>query len=98
VGSSAPRTPPAPDDPERLTCWRELGREVIAVESTLRDIDRNLDTGHDLGAETEILPALQAIFHDREHPSRLVLPIVPRQDLFGMPARGCSGLGWQPGP
>jgi hypothetical protein len=25
-----------------------------------------------------MLPALQTIFHDREHPSRLVLPIVPR--------------------
>jgi hypothetical protein len=78
VGSSAPRTPPAPGDCERLTCWRELARQAIAVESTLRDIDRNLDTGHDLGAETEMLPALQAIFHDLEHPSCLVVPIAPR--------------------
>ena len=41
--------------------------------------DRNLNTGHELGADAEMLPAMQTIFHDREHPSRLVLPIVPRK-------------------
>jgi predicted acyl esterase len=39
---------------------------------------RHPQTGHALGADAELLPALQPVFHDREHPSRLVLPLVPR--------------------
>ena len=57
------RAPPAPDDPERLTRWREPGRAASTVDSTLRDIDRNLNTGHELGADAEMRPALQTIFH-----------------------------------
>jgi predicted acyl esterase len=72
------RAPPAPDDPERLTRWWEPGWAASTVDSALRDIDRNLNTGHELGADAEMRPALQTIFHDREHPSRLVLPVVPR--------------------
>jgi len=68
----------APGDAERLTRWWELGREAVTVDSTLRVMDHNLNTGHEFGADTEMLSALQTIFHDREHPSRLVLPIVPR--------------------
>ncbi|MBW3632646.1 MAG: hydrolase, partial [Chloroflexi bacterium] len=53
----------------------------IALEvssSNFPRFDRNLNTGHELGADAEMLPAVQTIFHDAEHPSRLVLPIVPR--------------------
>lgn len=39
---------------------------------------RNLNTGGDLAAETEMVPAEQAIYHDPEHPSALVLPVIPR--------------------
>jgi putative CocE/NonD family hydrolase len=39
--------------------------------------DRNPNTGHDLGADTELVVAHQSILHDREHPSHVVLPIVP---------------------
>lgn len=39
---------------------------------------RNLNTGGDLAAETEMVPAEQTIYHDTEHPSALVLPIIPR--------------------
>ena len=66
--------------------WRSenewpLARAAIGLEvssSNFPRFDRNLNTGHELGADAEMLPALQTIFHDREHPSRLVLPIVPR--------------------
>ncbi len=39
--------------------------------------DRNPNTGHDLGADAELVVAHQTILHDREHPSHVVLPIVP---------------------
>ena len=53
-----------------------IGLEVSS--SNFPRFDRNLNTGHELGVDSEMLPAMQTIFHDREHPSRLVLPIVPR--------------------
>jgi putative CocE/NonD family hydrolase len=39
--------------------------------------DRNPNTGHDLGADSEMVIAHQTILHDAEHPSHVVLPIVP---------------------
>jgi putative CocE/NonD family hydrolase len=53
-----------------------IGLEVSS--SNFPRFDRNLNTGHELGADAEMLPAIQTIYHDRERPSRLVLPIVPR--------------------
>jgi hypothetical protein len=40
--------------------------------------DRNPNTGHDFGADAELAKAEQSIFHDREHPSHVLLPIIPR--------------------
>jgi putative CocE/NonD family hydrolase len=40
--------------------------------------DRNPNTGHDFGVDTELAVAHQTILHDREHPSYVVLPIVPQ--------------------
>ncbi|MBI2206475.1 MAG: CocE/NonD family hydrolase [Candidatus Rokubacteria bacterium] len=40
--------------------------------------DRNPNTGHALGADAELRPAMQTIRHDATHPSHVVLPIVPR--------------------
>jgi putative CocE/NonD family hydrolase len=53
-----------------------IGLEVSS--SNFPRFDRNLNTGHELGADAEMRPALQTVFHDAERPSRLVLPIVPR--------------------
>ena len=39
--------------------------------------DRNLNTGHDLGADSEGVVAQQQILHDAEHPSYVTLPLVP---------------------
>jgi putative CocE/NonD family hydrolase len=39
--------------------------------------DRNPNTGHDFGVDSELSPARQAILHDAAHPSRLLLPLVP---------------------
>lgn len=40
--------------------------------------DRNPNTGHEFGADTELVVARQEILHDREHPSCVLLPVVPR--------------------
>jgi len=40
--------------------------------------DRNPNTGHDFGVDDELAVAHQTILHDREHPSYVVLPIVPQ--------------------
>lgn len=39
--------------------------------------DRNPNTGHDFGVDDELAVAHQTILHDAEHPSHVVLPIVP---------------------
>ena len=41
--------------------------------------DRNPNTGHNFGVDTELATAHQTILHDRDHPSYVVLPIVPKQ-------------------
>jgi len=40
--------------------------------------DRNLNTGKSAGTDTEFVKATNTIYHDSEHPSALVLPVVPR--------------------
>lgn len=41
--------------------------------------DRNPNTGHAFGADAELAVAHQTILHDSQHPSYVVLPIVPAQ-------------------
>jgi putative CocE/NonD family hydrolase len=40
--------------------------------------DRNPNTGRAFDADVELRPAMQTVLHDAAHPSRVVLPIVPR--------------------
>jgi putative CocE/NonD family hydrolase len=46
--------------------------------------DRNPNTGRRLGTDqaSDLRPALQTIFHDAAHPSRLVLPVVGSSDCW----------------
>jgi hypothetical protein len=39
--------------------------------------DRNLNTGEDIGTGTRMIAAENRVWHDTQHPSRLVLPIIP---------------------
>ncbi len=39
--------------------------------------DRNPNTGHDFGVDTEMRPARQTIHHSREYPSHIALPVIP---------------------
>ena len=39
--------------------------------------DRNPNTGHDQGIDDELAIARQTIYHDRQYPSHVVLPVIP---------------------
>jgi putative CocE/NonD family hydrolase len=39
--------------------------------------DRNPNTGHPFGQDAELRTARQTILHDRQHPSHVLLPVVP---------------------
>ncbi len=51
---------------------------VEISSSNFPRFDRNPNTGHDFGTDAELAKAEQTIFHDREHPSHVLLPIIPR--------------------
>jgi len=53
----------------------------IRVEITSSDFpiyNRNLNTGKDPYTSTEMVKATQTIYHDRQHPSHILLPVIPR--------------------
>jgi len=47
------------------------------TSSAFPKYDRNLNTGEDIGTGTRMEVATNRVWHTAEHPSRLVLPIVP---------------------
>jgi putative CocE/NonD family hydrolase len=47
------------------------------ASSNFPRFDRNLNTGEDPERGTRMVKATNLVYHDREHPSALVLPIVP---------------------
>ena len=46
--------------------------------SNFPNFDRNPNTGHDFGADAEVVAARQTVFHDGRYPSHLILPVIPR--------------------
>jgi putative CocE/NonD family hydrolase len=68
-----------------LDCWNTsqvfLTGHRICVQissSAFPKYDRNLNTGAPLGQTSEFVSADQRIYHDAEHPSAIVLPLIPR--------------------
>jgi putative CocE/NonD family hydrolase len=53
---------------------------VHVTSSFFPHLDRNPNTGHPFGVDAETQTAEQAIHHDHQYPSRIILPIIPRQD------------------
>lgn len=47
------------------------------TSSLFPDADLNLNTGGRVGYESEYKLAVQTVFHDSEHASRLALPVIP---------------------
>lgn len=41
--------------------------------------DRNLNTGGPIGTDTEMQMAEQTVYHTAEHPSHVILPVIPRE-------------------
>lgn len=52
---------------------------VEISSSNFNRFDRNLNTGGPVGRETEPRRAHQTIYHDRERPSHILLPVVSRE-------------------
>jgi uncharacterized protein len=79
---------PSPIDPGQPHCYEidlwstsnlfKAGHRIRlqVTSSNFPRWDRNPNTGHDLGADSELAVARQTIFHDRERPSHVVLPIL----------------------
>ena len=53
-----------------------IGIEVTS--SRFPGSDPNPNTGRNIGTETETICAQQTIYHDRKHPSHMILPVIPR--------------------
>jgi len=51
---------------------------VEISSSAFPKFDRNLNTGGRIGMETKGIVADQTVYHDRERPSRVLIPVVPR--------------------
>jgi uncharacterized protein len=51
---------------------------LYVSSSNFPRFDRNLNTGEPIGGSTGLVKARQKIYHDAQHPSALVLPVIPR--------------------
>lgn len=67
-----------------FSCWNtaqtfKAGHRICVQisSSAFPKYDRNLNTGAALGQTDEFVNAEQRIYHDAEHPSAIVLPIIP---------------------
>ena len=47
------------------------------ASSNFPQFDRNPNTGNAFGQDAELQTAEQTIYHDREHPSHILLPVIP---------------------
>ena len=52
---------------------------LYVSSSNFPRFNRNLNTGEDIMTSTRIVRAHQTIYHDREHSSALILPLIPRR-------------------
>lgn len=50
---------------------------VEISSSNFPRFDRNLNTGESFGTGTKLIKATQTIYHDKEHPSHILLPVIP---------------------
>lgn len=54
---------------------------VEVASATFPMFSRNLNTGGHNETETKYVPARQTIYHDRMHPSHVLLPVIPASSL-----------------
>ena len=67
-----------------INCWNtaqtfKVGHRICLQisSSAFPKFDRNLNTGAPLGQTSEFVAAEQRIYHDTEHPSAVILPVIP---------------------
>ena len=65
---------------------------VYVASSNFPRFNRNLNTGEKTAGGATLVRAKQTIYHDAEHPSAIVLPIIPRagEKTTAPPARGAN--------
>lgn len=80
---------PTPIEPGKvyqysIDCWNtcqvfKAGHRICVQisSSAFPKFDRNLNTGAPLGLTSDFVSAEQRIYHDAEHPSAVVLPVIP---------------------
>jgi len=51
---------------------------LYVSSSNFPRFNRNLNTGEPITGSTRLVKASQRIYHDAQHPSALVLPVIPR--------------------
>lgn len=52
---------------------------VEVASSNFPKWDRNLNTGNPIGQDAETRVATQTIYHDAQHPSHILLPLIPKK-------------------
>jgi predicted acyl esterase len=67
-----------------IDCWQtsmliKKGHRirVLIASAAFPKFDRNPNTGHPFGMDSEIRVARQTVLHDAKHPSHIVLPVIP---------------------
>ena len=50
---------------------------IDVSSSNFPRLERNPNTGEPIGRHTQMITAEQTVFSDAEHPSRVVLPVIP---------------------
>ena len=50
---------------------------VEISSSNFPRFDRNPNTGHEFGTDTEMRPARQTVHHSSRYPSHILFPIIP---------------------
>src|ERR1039457_5667485 len=54
---------------------------VDALRGILDYLARNLNTGGHNETETKFVSARQVVYHDKQHPSHVLLPVIPVEEL-----------------
>ena len=63
-------------DQQRVPAGHRMRLEISS--SNFPRFDRNPNTGRPVADDTELRGALQTVYHDRRHPSHVLLPVIPR--------------------
>jgi putative CocE/NonD family hydrolase len=52
---------------------------VQVSSSSFPKWDRNLNAGHPIGQDDEMIVAAQTVYHTKKYPSHIILPVIPRK-------------------